>query len=190
MKKMFFGFSVAFFLLIFSVSVFGEQHKECCAMATAQPAVAAATAGSDVKTFVDCKYCGMNREKFSFSRVLIEYDDGTVIGLCSIHCAAVDLANNIDRTPISIKVGDYNSRKLIDAEKAFWVIGGAKQGVMTKQPKWAFAKEEDAKTFVKENGGTLATFDQVMKAAYDDMYQDTRMLREKRKMMRMKMEKK
>ncbi len=190
MKKMFFGFSVASCLLFFAVSVFGEQHKPSCGMATAQPAVAAATAGSDVKTFADCKYCGMNREKFSFSRVLIEYDDGTVIGLCSIHCAAVDLANNIDRTPISIKVGDYNSRKLIDAEKAFWVIGGAKPGVMTKQPKWAFAKEEDAKTFVKENGGTLATFDQVMKAAYDDMYQDTKMLREKRKMMRMKMEKK
>jgi nitrous oxide reductase accessory protein NosL len=57
---------------------------------------------------------------------------------------------------------------------------------MTKQAKWAFAKKDAAEKFIKENGGTLATFDQVMKAAYDDMYQDTRMLREKRKMMRMK----
>jgi nitrous oxide reductase accessory protein NosL len=102
----------------------------------------------------------------------------------------VDLANNLDRTPKFIKVGDYNTRELIDAEKAFWVLGGAKQGVMTKQPKWAFAKEEDAIKFMKENGGTPATFDQVMIAAYGDMYQDTKMLREKRKMMRMKMEKK
>jgi copper chaperone NosL len=190
MKKMIFGITLSACMLCVSFSAFGAQHEACCGMAVAQPAVNAAADGSDVKTFADCKYCGMNREKFSFSRVLIEYDDGTVIGLCSIHCAAVDLANNIDRTPKSIKVGDYDSLTLIDAEKAFWVIGGAKQGVMTKQPKWAFAKEEDAKTFIKENGGTLATFDQVMKAAYDDMYQDTKMLREKRKMMRMKMEKK
>jgi len=186
MKKMIFGFSVSVCLLGVALSAFGA----CCGMAAAKPAETAAVAGNDLKTYSDCKYCGMNREKFSFSRVLIEYDDGTAMGLCSIHCAAVDLANNIDRTPKSIKVGDYDSRQLIDAEKAFWVIGGAKQGVMTKQPKWAFEKEEGAKKFIKENGGTLATFDQAMKAAYDDMYLDTKMLREKRKMMRMKMEKK
>jgi copper chaperone NosL len=190
MKKIMFGITFSACMLCAALSAFGAHHEADCGMVAAQPSGKAAADGSDVKTFADCKYCGMNREKFSFSRVLIEYDDGTVIGLCSIHCAAVDLANNIDRTPKSIKVGDYNSRELIDAEKAFWVIGGAKQGVMTKKAKWAFAKEEDATTFIKENGGTLATFDQVMKAAYDDMYQDTKMLREKRKMMRMKMDKK
>jgi len=190
MKKMCFGFLVSACMLFFVLSAFGAQSKPCCGMMAAQPVVTVAADGNDIKTYADCKYCGMNREKFSFSRVLIEYDDGTVIGLCSIHCAAVDLANNLDRAPKSIKVGDYNSRELIDAEKAFWVIGGAKQGVMTRQPKWAFAKEEDADKFIKANGGTLATFDQAMKATYDDMYQDTKMLREKRKMMRMKMDKK
>ena len=189
MKKMSFGFSLSVCLLGIALSAFGADQKPCCAMAANQSAAPAAV-GNDVKTYVECKYCGMNREKFSFSRVLIEYDDGTVMGLCSIHCAAVDLANNLDRTPKSIKVGDYDTRQLIDAEKAFWVIGGSKPGVMTRQAKWAFAKEDAADAFIKENGGTLATFDQVMKAAYDDMYQDTKMLREKRKMMRMKMEKK
>ena len=187
MKKIMAGLSVSALFLSFALSAFGASPCGC-GMANDQPAAVAA--GSDVKTIADCKYCGMSREKFAFSRVLIEYDDGTVVGLCSIHCAAVDLANNLDRTPKFIKVGDYNTRQLIDAEKAFWVIGGAKQGVMTRQPKWAFGKEDDAKKFIRENGGTLATFDQTMKAAYDDMYQDTKMLREKRKMMRMKMEKK
>lgn len=37
-------------------------------------------------------------------------------------------------------VGDYNTKRLIDAEKAVWVIGGGKQGVMTKRAKWAFEK--------------------------------------------------
>lgn len=190
MRKILCGFSGSVLLLGVAFSAGGAQHKPCCGMPAAPAAVAAPAAGNDVKTYAECKYCGMNREKFAFSRILIEYDDGTVMGLCSIHCAAVDLANNLDRAPKSIKVGDYNSRELVDAEKAFWVMGGAKQGVMTRQPKWAFAKEEAALKFIKENGGTLVTFDQAMKAAYDDMYLDTKMLREKRKMMRMKMEKK
>jgi len=146
-----------------------------------------AYAQEDIQKNKSCKYCGMDREKFSRTRMLIEYDDGTTVGTCSIHCTAVDLALNIDKTPKSVQVADAGSKKLIDAEKAIWVIGGSKSGVMTKRAKWAFEKKDDADTFVKENGGTLATFDEAMKAAYEDMYQDTKMIREKRKMMKMKM---
>jgi len=143
---------------------------------------------ADVAHHMNCKYCGMDRAKFAQSRMLIEYDDGSAVATCSIHCAAVDLANNIDKTPKAIMVGDCGTKELIDAEKAFWVIGGSKPGVMTKNAKWAFATKEQAEAFAKENGGTLATFDQAIKAAYDDMYQDTRMIREKRKKMKMQKE--
>ena len=146
-----------------------------------------AYAQEDIQKNKSCKYCGMDREKFSHTRMLIEYDDGTTVGTCSIHCTAVDLALNIDKNPKSIQVADAGSKKLVDAEKATWIIGGSKSGVMTKRAKWAFEKKDDADTFVKENGGTLATFDEAMKAAYEDMYQDTKMIREKRKMMKMKM---
>jgi nitrous oxide reductase accessory protein NosL len=81
-------------------------------------------------------------------------------------------------------VGDFNTKKLINAESAAWVIGN-KPGVMTKRAKWAYEKKEDAESFVKENGGAVSTFDQAMKASYEDMYSDTRMIREKRKMKRM-----
>jgi nitrous oxide reductase accessory protein NosL len=140
----------------------------------------------DIHLHKDCKYCGMDRSKFDFSRMLIEYDDGSSVAVCSIHCAAVDLANNIDKTPKAIKVGDFSTKDLIDAEKAFWVIGGSKPGVMSKRGKWAFAKKGDADTFVAQNGGSLADFETAMKAAYEDMYADTKMIREKRKMNRMK----
>jgi len=126
----------------------------------------------------------MDREKFAFSRVLIEYEHGSTVGACSIHCAAIDLATNIDKTPKTIWVGDYTTKELIDAEKAFWVIGGSKMGVMTKNAKWAFGKSEDAKEFVAANGGEPGAFDQAMKAAYEDMYADTKMIREKRKAMK------
>ena len=136
----------------------------------------------DIQKHPSCKYCGMDRQKFNHSRMLIEYDDGTAVGTCSLHCSTMDLALNIDKMPQAIMVGDYNTKKLIDTEKAFWVIGGSKMGVMTKRAKWAFAGKEQADQFIKENGGEPATFDQALTAAYEDLNQDTRMIREKRKM--------
>ncbi|NTU43318.1 MAG: hypothetical protein HGA78_09785, partial [Nitrospirales bacterium] len=116
----------------------------------------------------------------------LQYDDGSTVGTCSLHCAAVDLALTIDKTPSAIMVADYTTRKLIDSEKAFWVVGGDKPGVMTKRAKWAFEKKVDAEAFVKGNGGTLTTFDEAMKSGYEDMYQDTKMIRDKRRMMKQK----
>lgn len=148
-----------------------------------------AVAEDDVAAYKSCKYCGMDRGKYAHSRVLIEYDNGTAEGLCSIRCAAVELANAIDLSPRSIRVGDYATKELVDVEKAFWVVGGSKQGVMTKNAKWAFATKESAELFVKENGGKLASFDEVIKATYDDMYQDTMMIRERRKQKRLQQQK-
>jgi len=100
-----------------------------------------AFAQEDVAKHPSCKYCGMDREKFAFSRLLIEYEDGSSVGTCSIHCTAIDLATNIDKTPKTIWVGDFKTKNLINAETAFWVIGGTKMGVMTKNAKWAFARD-------------------------------------------------
>ncbi|MEW5745480.1 MAG: nitrous oxide reductase accessory protein NosL [Nitrospirota bacterium] len=149
-------------------------------------AAAVAFAQEDIKKAQACKYCGMDREKFSHSRMLIDYDDGVSVGTCSIHCAAVDLSLTIDKTPKMTGVGDFATKRLVDAEKAYWVLGGSKPGVMTKRAKWAFGQKGDAEAFMKENGGKLVTYDEAMKAAYEDMYQDTKMIRDKRKMMKMK----
>jgi nitrous oxide reductase accessory protein NosL len=146
----------------------------------------AALAQEDVKASPTCRHCGMDREKFAASRMVIQYDDGSSVGACSIHCAAVDLATNLDKAPTAVQVADMGTKVLVDAEKATWVLGGAKQGVMTKRGKWAFAERAAAEAFAKENGGTVVTFDDAMKAAYEDLWQDTKMIREKRKMMRMK----
>lgn len=148
----------------------------CCVSAQSQ---------GDIQENPSCKYCGMDRQKFAHTRMLKTCDDGSQLGTCSIHCLAVDLALNIDKMPKTIEVGDYNTKGLIDAEKAVWVIGGNKPGVMTKRAKWAFGDKSGAEAFVKVEGGTLATFEEALKATYEDMYSDTKMIREKRKMMRM-----
>ena len=57
---------------------------------------------------------------------------------------------------------------------------------MTRNAKWAFAAREKAEAFVRENGGRVATFEEAVKSAYEDMYTDTRMIRDKRRQMKRK----
>ena len=142
----------------------------------------------DTKDHGSCPLCGMDREKFAHSRMLLEYSDGAVFPACSLHCAVLDMAINLDKTPAKILVGDYKTKELIDAEKAFWVIGGDQMGVMSKRAKWAFGDKAEAEAYVKAHGGQVADFDAAIKAAFEDMAADTIMIREKRKMMRMKMQ--
>jgi copper chaperone NosL len=141
---------------------------------------------ADVAQSPSCRYCGMDREKFSHSRMFITYEDGSTVATCSLHCAAVELANAIDKIPVTLRVADYDSKELIDAETAVWVMGGGKKGVMTARAKWAFASKESAERFIKANGGAIVGFDEAIKASYEDMYQDTKTIRENRKMKRLK----
>jgi nitrous oxide reductase accessory protein NosL len=111
-----------------------------------------------------CKKCGMDRTKFGHSRMVVTYTDGSSAGTCSINCVAVDMKESKKEVK-SFQVGDYNTKKLIDAKTATWVIGGSKKGVMTPVAKWAFADKKDAELFTQKNGGTLATFGDALKAA-------------------------
>lgn len=117
-----------------------------------------------------CRHCGMDRTRFAHSRLLITYEDGRVTPTCSLHCVALDLAVHLGEPFRTIQVGDYDTRELLDAESARWVLGGRKPGVMTQRPKWAFASREAAERFIRENGGELTDFAGALKAAYVDMY--------------------
>jgi copper chaperone NosL len=140
----------------------------------------------DIQAHKTCGLCGMDREKFDSSRMLLEYDDGSVVAVCSIHCAAIDMANKLDKTPKSIKVADFKGKTLINAEKAFWVVGGNRPGVMSKQGKWAFEKKDDAEKFLMTNQGKLTSYEEALNETYKNMSEDTQMIRNKRAMKRMK----
>ncbi|MCK8600795.1 nitrous oxide reductase accessory protein NosL [Desulfoferrobacter suflitae] len=163
------------FLMIFAFGVTGPVVFDAAKASAAQ--------GQDIS----CRYCGMMKAKFGYSWMVIDYNDGTQSEVCSIHCAALDMALNTGKTPKAIAVGDYNTQEPIDAEKAYWVIGGNKPGVMTARAKWAFAGKEAADKFINEHGGELATFDDAVKASFEDMYQDTLMIRKKKAAMQKKM---
>jgi len=126
---------------------------------------AAESIHADVKMHQACPHCGMDREKFAHSRMLITYSDGSTVGVCSIHCTVTELKSNKVKTVKTVEVADLNSKKLVDAEKATWVIGGSRKGVMTRTPKWAFASKDDAAAFISQNGGKLATYKEALALA-------------------------
>jgi copper chaperone NosL len=122
-------------------------------------------AADTIEAPAECKQCGMDRTTFAHSRMVVTYTDGSSTGTCSLNCVVTDMKTAKGKKVKSFQVADYNTRKLTDAKKATWVIGGSKKGVMTPIAKWAFADKKDAAAFIKVNGGKPANFDDALKEA-------------------------
>ena len=126
---------------------------------------AVAAAAHRVEPPKACQSCGMDRVAFAQSRMVIVYADGTTTGICSLNCAVIEMKQNKGKRVTALKVADYVTKELIDAKDATWVVGGNKPGVMTSLAKWAFAKKEDAHKFIRENGGRVTSFSEVLELA-------------------------
>lgn len=127
-----------------------------------------APAANDLTNQRFCNYCGMDRKVYGYSRMVLHYDDGSSAGVCSIHCAVIDMKTTGERRLRSVLVADRNTRELLSAETAHWVLGGRKRGVMTHRPKWAFATKAAAEAFIAANGGALADWPTALAAARED----------------------
>ncbi|BCS55333.1 nitrous oxide reductase accessory protein NosL [Geobacter sp. SVR] len=125
----------------------------------------AAAAGNDIDTHRECTYCGMDRKAYGFSRMLVRYEDGSEVGTCSLHCTVTELEKHRDKRVRSLLVADRDTRALIEAETAVWVMGGSKRGVMTMRPTWAFGTRSAAQAFVTANGGEIVGWKTALEAA-------------------------
>jgi copper chaperone NosL len=128
-----------------------------------------AFANTDIDQHRDCKQCGMDRKAYGYSRMLILYQDGGQSGVCSLHCAVIELDTHKEHPVKSILVADRDTRLLIDSGNAIWVIGGKKRGVMTQLPKWAFGTEAAARSFIAANGGSIASWAEAQAAAREEI---------------------
>jgi len=141
-------------------------------------------AENDLEKFPKCPYCGMDRRQFHHSRMLLQYSDDLPDGVCSLHCAAISLAVNVDREPKSIWVADNASaaeiKPLLEVDQATFLIGSRIKGVMSRRSKVAYGSEAAARAAMAENGGDLGNFEQALLAAYTDMSQDVAMIRRSR----------
>ena len=139
---------------------------------------------NDIVKYPKCPYCGMDRKQFHHSRHLIHYQDDLADGTCSLHCAALSLALNLDRGPKALYAADFGAtadpKPLVNVDAATYLIGSKLPGVMTQQSKVAFGSKAAAETAKTENGGELGDFDAALQAAYQSMANDTRMIRKKR----------
>jgi len=120
---------------------------------------------ADIRYHRGCVYCGMDRNQYSQARMRITYSDNSVVGLCSIRCLTIELKAQNKKKIKSIEVADFFTRKLIDAENAYWVVGGSVKGVMTNTPKWAFADKVGAEKFINKHGGTLSSYEKILAMA-------------------------
>jgi copper chaperone NosL len=132
-----------------------------------------ALAQSDIDSHRDCVNCNMDRKAYGYSRMLIQYDNGLEIGVCSLYCALIEMDAHKDHGLKALFVADRNTRILINAEKAVWVLGGKKSGVMTQRAKWAFESNNAANKFIETYGGKIITWDEALAAAREDIAKDT-----------------
>jgi hypothetical protein len=116
----------------------------------------------------------MDRKAYGFSRMLVLYEDGGAAGVCSLHCAVIELDANQRRKVKSLLVADRDTRELIEADKAFWVMGGRKSGVMTLRPKWAFGSETSAEAFIETYGGKIVSWPEAFAAAREEAAREHR----------------
>lgn len=139
---------------------------------------------NELQKYPKCPYCGMDRKQWHHSRHLIHYSDDLVDGTCSLHCAALSLALNIDRVPKAIYAADFgsaeNPKPLVNVEEATYLIGSKLPGTMTQKSKMAFASRQAAQEAQKVHGGELGDFDAALRAAYLSMAEDTIMIRKRR----------
>ena len=127
----------------------------------------------DIAKYPRCTYCGMDRRRFHHSRMLIHYGDDSVDPLCSLRCAVNSLSLHLGKMPVAIWVGDNASSAdpmpLTDAEKATYVVGSSRRGVMTRRSKVAYSTPGAAATSMAANGGETMDFDKALEAAYSDV---------------------
>jgi len=115
-----------------------------------------------------CDNCGMDRNKWARTRYSFNSPKGE-LHTCSIHCLAV-LSVKLKTAPRDVMAAEYfHPENMLDAEKAFYVIGSRAPGTMTISSKIAFSSREEAEAFARKQGGRTAGFEQAMKEAMNEI---------------------
>ena len=119
-----------------------------------------------------CAVCGMNLVKFYKTNHV--YNGKQV---ASLHCL-YELTEG--KIPSEAQVVDTKNLNLIDVNKAFYVVGSSVKGTMTRNSKYAFSTEADAKEFQAANGGEIMNFAKAYEVAGQDFAGDNKMIKAKR----------
>lgn len=137
----------------------------CLLLAGGPPARGAAKGGPSVEAPQACDRCGMDRARFARSRMLVERQDGSSTGVCSLHCALEALEAPQGSPVRALRVADRaHPATLVEARTCTWVIGGDLPGVMARTGTWAFADGREARAFARRHGGRVADYEAALRA--------------------------
>jgi hypothetical protein len=126
-----------------------------------------------------CPLCSMNLKMFWKTTHWLTFSDGKRTGYCSIHCAS----KVYQARPTEIdqwEVADYDTKNLVNAHKAHFLIGSDLPGTMTPVSKLAFASLKTAKNYQKDRGGTLGSLDDALKEAIEGRGEDMALIKKKK----------
>jgi nitrous oxide reductase accessory protein NosL len=126
-----------------------------------------------------CPLCSMNLKMFWKTSHWLTFSDGKTTGYCSIHCAS----KVYQKRPTEIdlwEVADYHMKTLINAHRAYFLIGSDLPGTMTPVSKLAFASNDVAKSYQKEHGGTIGTLDDALERAIEGRGEDMALIKKKK----------
>ena len=126
-----------------------------------------------------CPVCGMNLKMFYKTNHTSKLQDTTPRHYCSMRCLVVDMAKHAIELE-DIKVVDASSEELIDAAKAFYVIGSKVKGTMSKVSKLAFKEKKDALDFVSKYSGAVVDLKVALEFAEKSLNSDIAMIQKKK----------
>lgn len=112
-----------------------------------------------------CRVCGMWIDEYIKSAAELTYKDGSKQYTCGVACMLreVEDAGGMDAFE-SVKVHDWVSGELVDAETATYVLGS--KVIPDMVPNYiAFANRDEAQAFAAKEGGEVIDFN----IAYDDI---------------------
>lgn len=109
----------------------------------------------------ECAVCGMWIDQYEHTRHVVILHDGNTEYFCSIACASKYIEVN-GREIQKIKVADFITRELIEADYAFYLVDSDIPGVMSYISRIAFATSKSAEEFREIHGGKIITFEQAL----------------------------
>ena len=126
-----------------------------------------------------CPNCGMVRSMWARTWMTFENSEGKSPA-CSFHCLA-DVALKSGEDPKNVMVALYlEPKKMIPAEKVFFVVGSKAKGTMTMRSKLAFPSKDEAEKFTKSCGGEVVGFKETLKIAKAGITRENPMLVDRR----------
>ena len=112
-----------------------------------------------------CRVCGMYIDQYQKSAAELVFKDGKKESTCGVACMLREVEDAGGMSAFqSVKVHDWVSGKLVDAETATYVLGS--NVIPDMVPNYiAFANREEAEAFAAKEGGDVIDFN----IAYDDV---------------------